>query len=266
MNLQELFATRPVFTRDEFVSCLGKAYSANERSRESLLAYHVREGHLVRVRRGLYAVVPRGSDPETCAVDPFLVAGKLAEDAVLAYHTALEFCGRAHSVFERYYVQSGKAVRTTQFRSYRFECVPFPKALRRRGAEHFATRTAERSGVDVRVATLERALVDVLDRSKLGGGWEEIWRSLESVEFFDLNLIVEYAQLLDNATTAAKVGYYLEQHAEALMVEERHLEPLRAMRPKQPHYLERGKRGKLAARWNLVVPTFLVERSWEELA
>jgi len=265
MGLQEHFASKPVLTHAEALECLGKGYSQNKRAKESLLSYHVRKGHLLRIRRGLYAVVPAGSDPETCPVDPFLVAGKLAEDAVIAYHTALGFHGKAHSVFQHYYIQSAKAVRSTSFRTYQFECVPFPKALREKGRPHFASKVTELSGVDIRVATLERTLVDLLDRPKLGGGWEEIWRSLETIEYFDLDLVVEYAQLLDNATTAAKVGYYLEQHAEMLMVEDKHLEPLRARRPKQPHYLERGKSGKLFSDWNLVVPAFLVERPWQDI-
>ena len=265
MALPEYFANKPVLTHAEALKCLNERYSKNKRSQESLLSYHVQRGHLLRIRRGLYAVVPPGGDPETCPVDPFLVAGKLAEDAVLAYHTALDFRGKAHSVFQHYYVQSEKAVRSTSFRSYQFERVPFPRALRKKAKVHFATQVIERSSVEIKVATLERTLVDLLDRPKLGGGWEEIWRSLESVEFFDLDLVVEQARLLDNATTAAKVGYYLEQHAETLMVEEKHLEPLRARRPKQPHYLERGKSGKLISDWNLVVPAFLVERSWQDV-
>ena len=34
------------------------------------------------------------------------------------------------------------------------------------------------AGGRVRVTTLERTLVDVLDASNHGGGWEEIWRLL----------------------------------------------------------------------------------------
>jgi hypothetical protein len=49
--------------------------------------------------------------------------------------------------------------------------------------------------MELRVAGLERTLVDVLDRPDLSGSWEEIWRSLESVEFFDLDKVVEYALL-----------------------------------------------------------------------
>ena len=34
----------------------------------------------------------------------------------------------------------------------------------------------------------------------------------ESVEFFNLDRVVEYALLLKNATTVARVGFFLEQH------------------------------------------------------
>ena len=70
-----------------------------------------------------------------------------------------------------------------------------------------------------RLTSLDRTLVDVLHRPDLAGGWEEVWRSLESVEYFDLDSVLEYALLLENATTAAKVGFFLEQHREPLMVE-----------------------------------------------
>jgi len=43
----------------------------------------------------------------------------------------------------------------------------------------------------------------VLDRPAISGGWEETWRSLESVEYFDLEQVVEHVLLLSNATTVA---------------------------------------------------------------
>jgi predicted transcriptional regulator of viral defense system len=119
----------------------------------------------------------------------------------------------------------------------------------------------------VRVATLERTLVDVLDAPRHGGGWEEVWRSLESVEFFDLDAVVEYALKLDSSLTVARVGFFLDQHRETLMVEERHLAALRARAPAQPLYLDRKREpGKLVRPWNLVVPERVLSRSWGEVA
>jgi predicted transcriptional regulator of viral defense system len=264
---QEFFAKRPVFTYAEFVAALGRE-DRSARTRDALLGYYVKTGRLMNVRRGLYLTVPPGTDPARCPVDPYLLAAKLTQDAVLAYHTALEFHGKAHSVLESFVYVTARRSRALDFRGLHFRAVAFPKALRARDRATLGVKAAERLGVAVRVTTLERTMVDLLDRPDLGGGWEEIWRSLESVEFFDLDQVVEYALVLANATTAAKVGFYLRTHREALMVSDDHLERLRDRRPKEPHYLERGARkpGRLMAEWNLVVPVEILERTWEEPA
>ena len=46
-------------------------------------------------------------------------------------------------------------------------------------------------------------MVDVLHSPALGGGWEEIFRSLSMVEFFDLDAVITYTLALDSAVTAA---------------------------------------------------------------
>ncbi len=153
------------------------------------------------------------------------------------------------------------------FRSHVFRGTKFPQGLCRAGKEGFGVSTTERAGIRIQVTSLERTLVDVLDRPGLSGIWEEILRSLESIEFFDLDKVVEYAILLRYATTGAKVGFFLEQHRELLMVDDRHLKPLHDIRPLQPHYLDRAKRksGRLVSEWNLVVPGEVSERMWGEV-
>jgi len=267
MGLHEFFDAHPVFTHDEFVAFHAAGEGRSPKTRESLLAHHVDSGRLVRVRRGLYAVVPSAADPKRYRPDPYLVAARMTDDAVLAYHTALEVHGRAYSVFEEFQYLTAKATRPVVFRSSRFRPVRFPKALRETGEEMFGVDLAERAGLDVYVTSLERTLVDILDRPDLGGSLEEIWRSLESVEFYYVDQVVEYALLLGNATTIAKAGFFLEEHRERLMVRDTHLDALRARRPKAPHYWERGrgKEGRLVGQWNLVVPGELLERRWQEV-
>jgi predicted transcriptional regulator of viral defense system len=215
----------------------------------------------------MYAAIPPGADADSYPVDPFLVAAKLTADAVLSHHTALEFHGRAYSVQHHFIYSASRPLSPMTFRSNVFRGTKFPEALLHVGKAHYSVLTLERAGMELLVTSLERTLVDTLDRPDLSGSWEEIWRSLESVEFFDLDTVVEYALMLGNATTGAKVGFFLEQHCEQLMVEDRHLEPLRAIRPRQPHYLDRAKRksGRLVSEWNLVVPRGVIEREWDEV-
>ena len=158
--------------------------------------------------------------PESSPVDIYLIAAKMTKDAVLGYHTALEFQGKAYSIYNRLHYISTLRSLPVEFRSYEIRRVSVPQSLREKGQEMFGVVSHKRSGSELRVTNLERTFVDVLDRPDLAGSWEEIWRSLQSVEFFDIELIVEYVQLLENATTAAKVGFFLEQHKEALMVDD----------------------------------------------
>jgi predicted transcriptional regulator of viral defense system len=236
------------------------------RRKESLLAYHLKAGRIVRVRRDLYATVPKGESPAQFLVDPYLIASKLAEGAVLSHHTALDLHGRAYSFTGRLTYLAWKPTRPLVFQSNRFLGTKFPKALMDAGQELVGTKVLDRQGQSVLVTTLERTLVDALDRPDLSGGWEEVWRSLESVEYFDLDRVVEYALLLDNATVAAKVGFFLDKRRDALFVTEDHLVPLRSRRPKQPHYLERSRReGRLVKAWNLVVPVNVLGETWGEI-
>ncbi|NPA94300.1 MAG: transcriptional regulator [Thermodesulfobacteria bacterium] len=267
MKHEEFFRKHPVFTGEEMSRYLASCGKVGPRTKEALLAYYKKTGRVISIRRGLYAVVPPGANPASYPVDPFLVAAKLTKDAVLSYHTALEFHGHAYTVHEHFIYSASRPLSPFTYRSHVFRGVRFPESLRRAGKEDFGVVTMDRSGLEVRVTSLERTLVDVLNRPDLSGGWEEIWRSLESVEFFDLDKVVEYVLLLGNATTAAKVGFFLEQHRESLMVEEKHLKSLHALRPRQPHYLDRDKRksGRLVSEWNLVVPREVFERTWAEV-
>lgn len=267
MKLEDFFHRRPVFTVEELAEFLASDGSRSPRTQESLLAYHRKAGRIVRVRRGFYAVVPQGAIPETYPFDPFLLASKMTKDSVLAHHTALEVHGKAYSVHEHFTYLAGRPLRPVTFRSHVFRGVKYPKALRLKGEESFGVVNVDRVGIGIRVTGLERTLVDVLDRPDLTGSWEEVWRSMESVEYFDLDKVIDYVFLLGNSTTAAKVGFFLDQHREPLMVEETHLKPLRDLRPRRPHYLERSKRkaGRLVADWNLVVPEKVLHRSWGEV-
>ncbi len=267
MKHEMFFRIHPVFTGEEFNDHLSALGETGPRTRESLLNYHRRTGHVILIRRGLYAVIPTGADPDSYPVDPFLIAARLTADAVLSHHTALEVHGYAYSIREHLTYLASLPVPPVTFRSNVFRGVTFPRALCRAGKEDFGTIAFDRVGLEVRVTCLERTLVDVLDRPDLSGSWEEIWRSLEAIEFFDLDQVVEYALLLGNATTIAKVGFYLQQHRESLMVEESHLGPLRDHRPRQPHYLDSSNRksGKVVTDWNLVVPVDLFERTWGEV-
>lgn len=256
----EFFDAHPVFTRVEFQTEGGRR---TLRTTDSLLRRYAADGRLLRVRAGLYAVVPRGTDAGAASVDPYLVATKLAADATVAYHAALQFWGKAYSVLKRFHYLTSTSTRAFTFRGLEFVPVRTSRAARGLPAGEMQITHQRHAGGVARVTTLERTMVDVLDAPGYAGGWEEIWRSLEMVEFFDLDAVISYTEKLERALTAARVGFFLEQHRDALMVESRHLERLKRQRPRQPRYFDaRRKTGKLSPGWNVIVPEEVLGRTW----
>jgi predicted transcriptional regulator of viral defense system len=268
MKLDLFFDKHPVFTSSELRQFIERDETLNELTLNALLDYHREKGRIGSIKGGLYFTVPRGSDPEAYPVDPWLVTSRMASDAVLSHHSALSFYGKTYSVARRFTYLSNLRLRPVKFREYEFKSTLFPEKLKEKKKELFDVKTLDRSGLDVKVTSFERTLVDLLDRPELGIGWEEIWRSLETVEYFNLDRVIEYAIMLGNATTIAKTGFYLDQHRESLKVKDGHLEKLKKYLPKQKRYMVYNNREncRLVKDWNLIVPVRIVDRSWEEFA
>jgi predicted transcriptional regulator of viral defense system len=265
MKVKNFFVQHPVFTTSEFTKSLGSGEATNKSTRDNLLAYYVNKGNLLRVKQGLYVVVPPDITAADYPADPYLLASKMSKDAVLAYHTALDFHSKSYSVYNKFLYLTKYSVKDVSFRNYQFTPVRTPKSLLDQGESNFGVMTSERNGMEIRVTSLERTLVDLFDKPSLGGGWEEIWRSLESVEFYNVNEVIEYALLLKKASTIAKVGYFLERNAERLFVSGSDLQLLKKAIPKQPHYMDKKLKGSLVKQWNLIVPEKIHTKTWGEV-
>jgi predicted transcriptional regulator of viral defense system len=130
------------------------------------------------------------------------------------------------------------------------------------------TTQVDRLGTSVRVTSIERTLVDMLDRQELSGGIEEIWRNAQQLGWLDDRRVLSYVHARRSAVLAARVGYLLEQLPE-LRVPTEALAELRDIATTlspgpfdfAPH--ERGDHQYLHA-WRLRVPVRVFERAWEE--
>lgn len=233
----------------------------------SLLSYHLSKGHIMRIRRGLYCIVPQGINPNNCPVDSFLVTSKMSPDAILAYRTALDFFGKLHTITNEFlYLSKKNESKPFVFKGITYRAVSTPSSLKKSREIEYDVQSISRGEQKVRVTSLERTFVDVLDRPRLCGSWEEIWRSFEGIEYLNLDKVLEYTAFLNNGTTASKVGFFLEAHREPWMVPEEYLKKLEQFIPRRPHYIERGRKEsqELIKRWNLIVPRSLIYQEWEE--
>jgi predicted transcriptional regulator of viral defense system len=262
MDMETFLATNQVFTIEDIRSALAMGENS---TLNNLLAYHIRRGHLIRIRKGLYYTIPRGADANTFPADPYLIAGKMAPDSILAYYTSLGFHGKLHSVRNNFiYITQRKVKPPFIFNDMTFKGVTVP--IKTLADSDFGVESINYQGCKIRVTTLERTFVDVLDRPALINNWEEIWLSLEAIEYFNLQQVLAYAKILNNVTTYARVAFFLDQHREMLGLTEKDLQPFEAFKPKSPHYLDRHSKeaNQFISRWNLIVPKSILQRAWEE--
>jgi predicted transcriptional regulator of viral defense system len=255
MDMEIFLAENQVFTYRDLDDHLSRRPPEAYWSRAALLARLKRGQRVVRIRRGLFAAVPEGEAADSFEVDPLLVAAKLTVDAVITHGSALEYLGLIKMPAGEAFYSAGRPLNPIAFRGKLYRGVKFPKSLVRDGLQQMMVKTVDRGGVPRKVATAERSLVDLIDRPDLAGGWAAAVKLLSRLNKLDLSAVVAYTRALANSTTAAKVGWYLTGRREAFGDSERHLEELSALKPNQPHYLDRSRRrdGRLVADWNLIV-------------
>ena len=266
MKVEAFFYNNPVFRYEEFARWKAEqGESANLRAVRKALLYHTKAGHLLNVRRGVYAFVPSNVTADQVSVDPYLLASKASKDSILAYHTALELHGVAYSVFEQFYFLTSQKIKPFEFEGRVFQPVTFPVALAKSNEEDYGIETLDRQGMSIQVTNLARTFVDVLDRIELGGGWEEVVRSISNMAALDIKAVIDYCLMLNNRILAAKVGYFLEQRQGAFAVNNEILQPLLKKKPLTPQSLvAHDEKGRSIKKWNLILPIRVLNKSWEE--
>ena len=264
MSIQKFFETHPVFHFREFSDFMKSKGTNRPQSWRQRLSYHTKAGHLIHIRKFLYAV--KATINQDQWVDPYLIANKVSQSSVIAYHSALELHGVAYTTFSEITFIVDQQMLPFYYEAQTFRPISTPKILSDQGQVGYGIEEIKRSGLSLRLTSLERSMVDVLDRPNLGGGWEEIVRSFDNILQFDINKVIEYTLLLNNATTVAKVGFFLEQRPKYLAIESRYIEKLLPYIPRQTHYIEnpRGAKGKYIEKWNIIVPLEIIQKSWEE--
>ena len=267
MKPTDYFDRHPVFRFEDFAAAHTAGGRRSRHTTASVLKQHVAGGRLLHLRRGLYASVPRGFEAEAgrYPVNPYHLATQLAPDAVVAYHAALDFYGTIYSVWNRFHYLTQSRQSRFRFRNEEFVPIQSPVALRDLPDWGGGITEREHAGGLVRITTPERTFVDVLHSPEYCGGWEEVWRCLEMFEILDTESVVAYTRKLNSELTAARVGFFLEQHREILMVETHHLDALRELAPERPRYLDsRRESGKLIKNWNLIISEYVLNQAWDE--
>ncbi len=261
-NYKEFFNNHPVFTLGEYIEAIKKNKNT---AYNNLVVNYIGKGKVKSIRRGLYAVVPQGSNPDNFKADEILIASRLAKDTVLAFHTALEVMGYSHSVLYRYYYYTPSRKRKINVNNREYVSVQSQVNKTNKFYESVGFQTQTYHNLNVTLTDRERTFVDCINKPDYAGGIEEVYRSVEKYPYLDFDKILNYLALLKSKVLYARVGFFLEQHRKQFFVEEEILKKIQLNIPSSVVYFDpKRKNGKLVEKWNLIVPENVIEIKWEE--
>jgi predicted transcriptional regulator of viral defense system len=237
---------------DELVRSYGK--KGQNRSIRNMLYRLKRQGRVRQLTKGVYV-----GSLATTSVNRYSVPSRLRNDAVVAFHSALEFHGVANQVFQTVYYLSARPRRDVVFDGVTYHSVTPPRQLARVRALNFQVESARDK---VRVTSRERSIVDCLMFLEYSGGTDELDRSLAMFPSFDFEAALKYLKLLRMPWLYARLGFLLDRHAEKLFFSGKSRDAFLRKLPRGVAYLEQKRSGnRWVPTWNLMVPDRLAPSS-----
>lgn len=237
--------TAPLFTLDELRGLYGLDADS---AMLSTILYRLKQQDRVfslcpGVFRGALSQLP---------LNRFAVPSRLRKDAVIAFHSALEYAGLANQTFRTTYYLSSRPHRDVVFEDQTYHRVAPPRRLVK--AKRLETQVELAAG-DIRATGRERTLVDCLVHLEYSGGVMELDQCLSMFPSFDFEKALDYLKILKHPWLYARVGFLLDRQADRLFFGGKWRDEFLRRKPPGVVYLEKKTQGlKWVPLWNLMVP------------
>ena len=214
-----------------------------------LLSSMVKRGLLMRLKDGVYYIIPYEQDSNTFMPDWHLLAQYLVGDAkyYIGYYSAMQ----VHSLItqpalkEQIVVNKQIKPAVLKIRNISFQFIYH-------NDKHFfgAKKTWVDSHNKVMCADLEKTFVDALFKPEYAGGITEIAKAIyKSREQIDFNKLLDYINDFDSLAVTKRMGYLLE----LLEIQSLVIAKLQKMKTNSYFLLEPShpKQGKSVSHWNI---------------
>ncbi|MCE5295973.1 MAG: hypothetical protein LLG16_02570 [Euryarchaeota archaeon] len=231
--------------------------AGNEATARMALWRLTTKGSLLRVKSGWYAAIPPEQVNTTYEIDRYLLFDRLmGSTGALAYHSALELHGVAHSSFSTVYYLS-----TKKRQPYEFQDVFYKPVWT---SQLFGTMPFMLDDQIVQITDKERTFIDCIRRLDLSGGLEECLKSVEGFKLLRSSTLVDYLERFNEQSLYQRTGFVLDHLKDRIKVSDDLLDVLLSRVGKNVYYLipwKKGNEGRLVKEWNILIP-----RNLEEMA
>ncbi len=214
-----------------------------------LLSDMSHRGLLLRIKQGVYYIIPYEQDPKSFMPDWHLLAKYIVGDAkyYIGYFSAMQI----HSLITQPALKE-QIVVNKQIKPSSIEIKGVTFQFIYHNEKHFFGN--KKSWVDsfnkVECSDLEKTFIDALFKPEYAGGITEITKALHKCkDKLDYTKLLEYALKFDSIAVNKRLGYLLE----LLQITTPIIESLRRQKTSSYFLLEpqRVKQGKRLSKWNI---------------
>ena len=192
-----------IVTFTQVAGILKKEYShAQAKNRLSLLA---KTGWLLRIKRGLYAIITDIGSLASSDISFFTLARALNKDSYISFENALQYYGMFEQMLENITAITFRRGRKYNVKGTEIKFFQIKKSL-------YFGFTSERSDIgSVNIARKEKAILDILYFSFSAYHVSLIWEKLkEHKEDFDFGILQQYA-IKFGIDMSRKIGFLLDK-------------------------------------------------------
>jgi predicted transcriptional regulator of viral defense system len=229
------------------------AYKALPNSKASaireLLSNMTKRGLLMRLKEGVYHIIPYEQDAEIFMPDWHLIAEYLVSDAkhYIAYYSALQI----HNLITQPSLKE-QIVVSKQIRPSEIKVKETPFQFIYHNEKHFfgAKKIWADNFNKVTCSDLEKTIIDCLFKPEYAGGIVEIARAIYiSKEKIKYDILLEYAKKFDSQAVIKRLGFLLE----VLEIKTSIIDELQKLKIASNIVLdtELPKTGKRISRWSI---------------
>jgi predicted transcriptional regulator of viral defense system len=175
-----------------------------------LLSDMTKRGLLMRLKEGIYHIIPYEANSETFMPDWHLIAGHLVNDAqhYIGYYSAMQIHNLITQPSMKEQIVVSKQIRPSEIK---VKDVPF-QFIYHNGKHFFG---AKKIWIDsfnkVMCSDLEKTIIDCLFKPNYAGGIVEIARAIYiSKEKINYDTLLEYAKKFDSQAVIKRLGFLLE--------------------------------------------------------
>ncbi|MCD4827430.1 MAG: hypothetical protein K8Q99_06625 [Acholeplasmataceae bacterium] len=215
--LSELSLKR-LFNYEYMLSLTGNRALANQ-----TIQNYLKKGYIRRIKKNLYGVA--SLENQGLIANKFEIASAVNDACFISYHSALEYYGYANQVYQEVYISSLK-----QFRDFDFENIRYVY-------KYTNNNQLIEINLDVKVTSIERTIIDLIDSIKSYEDIEELIKGLTMIPILNEHDILAYLENVNKKVLYNKVGHLLSHFKERVFLSEQFFSTLKNKGTKTRKYI-----------------------------